>query len=267
MPTDVATGASGEALLRLVVALVALSWVLAFFAELTGEGALFHHHALIEGTIAGAAPPLWLAVPAFLVAWQVMVAAMMVPPSLPAIRLFERSARTVRRPTTALVGFLAAFALMWTVFGLFTFLGDFVLHRVVATTPWLAVRPWLIQAAVFALAGLYQFTPFKRRSLAACRHPVRVFRPDGQVEGSGRVGLIAGLVHAIDCVGASWALMLLMFAAGFADLLWMAALTGLMVYESRGSRGHLAAPLAGVALLALAGAAFALAGVPGWGAT
>jgi predicted metal-binding membrane protein len=46
--------------------------------------------------------------------------------------------------------------------------------------------------------------------------------------------------------------MLLMFAAGVANLWWMAGLTALMVYEKTGRRGRRAVPVAGIALLACA---------------
>ena len=135
-------------------------------AQATGTAAVLHHHALIEG-----GPPLWVAVPLFLVAWQVMVVAMMLPASLPTIRVVEAAMGRLARPRRARAAFLGAFAAIWTVFGLLAFMGDFVLHHVVDATPWLAARPWLIEAGVLALAGGYQFLPIKRRSLAACRHP------------------------------------------------------------------------------------------------
>jgi predicted metal-binding membrane protein len=46
--------------------------------------------------------------------------------------------------------------------------------------------------------------------------------------------------------------MLLMFAAGVANLWWMAGLTALMVYEKTGAGGRRAVPVAGIALLVCA---------------
>ena len=62
----------------------------------------------------------------------------------------------------------------------------------------------------------------------------------------------AGGRHALDCVVSSAPLMLLMFAAGFANLAWMAALTAVMTYEAIGRHGHLVAAAFGSTLLALA---------------
>jgi predicted metal-binding membrane protein len=46
--------------------------------------------------------------------------------------------------------------------------------------------------------------------------------------------------------------MLVMFAAGVANLLWMALLTALMVHEKTRPAGRRAVPVTGVALLAVA---------------
>ena len=150
-----------------------------------------------------------------------MVAAMMLPASLPTIHAVE-AATGVRCLAGAAraAAFLGSFALVWTAFGLVAFLGDVGLHHVVDATPWLAERPWLIEAGVLALAGGYQLVPLKRRSLAACRHPVApCVSPDAVPRR--RVGRL-GLRHGLACLGSSWALMLLMFAEGFASLGWMA---------------------------------------------
>src|SRR5262245_65436737 len=63
-----------------VVVAIAVAWVLAVVAEATGDGAKLHHDALIHGTL-----PTWAALSLFLVAWQAMIAAMMLPSSLPMI--------------------------------------------------------------------------------------------------------------------------------------------------------------------------------------
>ena len=219
----------------ILLAAIATAWVASAVAQWTGEAVLLHHHTLIEH-----GPPLWIAVLLFLVGWQVMIAAMMLPASLPTIRVVD--AAIGRRGT-----FLLAFAAVWSVFGLFAFGGDFVLHHIVDATPWLAARPWLIEAGVLGLAGVYQLSPLKRRSLAACRHPVALLADETHPSSA----FDLGVAHAADCLGSSWALMLLMFAEGFANLWWMAALTGVMVYETTSIHGQRAAVLVGVLLLAL----------------
>lgn len=67
--------------------------------------------------------------------------------------------------------------------------------------------------------------------------------------GAGPVRL--GIDHGLACLGSSWALMLLTFAEGFANLGWMAALTALMVYETTGRHCNRVAVLAGLGLVLL----------------
>jgi len=258
-PEGLVVGRGNSPLLVVVPAVVVGAWLVAGLAQLTGNAGLLHHHALIEG-----GQPLWVALPVFLVSWQVMIAAMMLPASLPAITGFARPSATVSRPRLGLVVFLAAFAGVWTVFGLAAFMGDVGLHTFVDRTPFLAARPWLIEASVLLLAGVYQFMPLKRRGLAACRHPA-IRAADGPPTEPSAARL--GIRHALDCVASSWALMLLMFAAGFANLEWMAALAALMVYETMGRHGQRAASAAGASLLVLAGLVAMTGWVPGFGAT
>ncbi len=221
--------------------LVALAWLALLASQVTGIAPLLHHHALIEN-----GPPAPVALAAFLAGWLVMVAAMMLPASLPTARAVAAGMAHLRRPRLAMAAFAAAFAGVWVLFGIVAFAGDAVLHRIVDATPWLAARPYLVEAGVLALAGVYQWTPLKRRFLLACRHPAtRVASADGRRTGAARLGVR----HGLDCLGSSWALMLLMFAEGFANLWWMAALTAIMTYETSGRRGARLATWAGIALV------------------
>jgi predicted metal-binding membrane protein len=246
---------------RVMVVALAIggAWLIAVLAQLTGNAGALHHHALIEG-----GPPLWVALPLFLVAWQVMIAAMMLPASLPALRVFARASAGLSRPRLAMAAFLFAYAAVWTAYGLAAFLGDVGLHHLVDTTPWLGERPWLIEASVLIVAGAYQFAPLKRQRMAACRHPVTRLVPATEIApGPARLGFR----HALDCVLSTWALMLLMFAAGFANLSWMAALAAVMAYETVGRHGKRAAPLVGILLIGLAGFVALTGWMPGFGAS
>lgn len=220
---------------------IAAAWLVILAAQVSGNAAAFHHHALIEG-----GTPIGLAVPAFLIAWSVMIVAMMWPASLHAVHAFRHASPDLRRPTAAVATFLGMSLIAWLGFGLVAFIGDIGVHRVVDATPWLAARPWLIEAGVLAAAGAYQLLPLKRRYLAACRQPGGGTISDGRI-GTAAIG--SGIRHGLDCLGSAWALMLVMFAGGFASLGLMAALTLLMMYEAIGRHGERAATLAGIALL------------------
>jgi len=221
-----------------VLAIPGAAWLILLLADVTGIAPLLHHHALISP----GGPPLWLGALLFLGGWLVMVAGMMLPASMPAIMLVG---------TRRLAWFLLAYAAIWLVFGLAAFIGDVGVHSFVHATPFLLRQPWLIGAATLTIAGLYQLTPTKHRALDACRHPLGKAHVDG--------GLDAGRRHGIDCLKSSWALMLVMFGAGFAGIGWMLLLTGVMTYEAIGRQGHKVASVFGLALLVLAGISGAIA--------
>jgi predicted metal-binding membrane protein len=227
---------------RVVPVAIAVAWALAIAAEATGHSAQLHHGALIEH-----GPPLPAALALFVIAWQVMVGAMMLPSSLPMVRMFAVTSSGQPEPGKAMAGFLAGYGVVWTAFGALAFCGDLGIHDLVDSSPWLAAHPWLIAGTTLTIAGAFQFTALKDRCLTRCRHPggflVRHYR-----RGAGG-GFRLGGIHGAFCVGCCWALMLVMFGAGVANLWWMAALTALMVYEKTAREGRRAVSPAGVALL------------------
>ncbi len=244
---------------RLPVAIpiaIAVSWGIALAAQLTGWSSLLHHDTLIEGGIL----PFWLAIVVFLVAWQSMIVAMMLPSSIPMVRMFGAMAAQQRRKGEVMAAFLGGYAVVWTLFAAVAFLGDTALHNLADRTPWLLAHPQVIGGGVLALAGLFQFTDLKERCLTECRHPAAFLIPRYQ-RGTAAAYRI-GWAHGLFCLGCCWAMMLLMFAVGVAHLWWMAVLTAIMVYEKVGAHGKRATPIIGVALLVLS--AGVLLQFPGW---
>jgi predicted metal-binding membrane protein len=246
-----ATREDGRRIPPAILAAIALAWVVSIAAQSSGKAVLLNHGHLIEGGPFDAPPPLWLALPLFLVAWQMMVVAMMLPSSLPMIRLFRITSARQPRPGAVRASFLSGYLLVWAAFGAVAFLWDVAIHRLVDRTPWLEAHPWVIAGGALALAGAFQFSALKERCLTECRHP-GVFLLEHYRRGvSGAFRL--GRKHGQFCLGCCWALMLVMFAAGVANLWWMAALGALMFYEKVGRAGDRVTPLAGGALLAMAG--------------
>ena len=96
---------------------------------------------------------------------------MMLPASLPAFGVFAAGSTARNGSRRTWPAFLGGYFATWSVFGALAFTGDLVLHRTVDASPWLTANAWLISATLLATAGAYQFAPWKRRSLAACRHP------------------------------------------------------------------------------------------------
>lgn len=225
-----------------VPAAIAGAWALAVAAQLSGGAGALHHDALIEGSL-----PRWASVALFLVAWQAMLAAMMLPSALPLLRLFARAASGQPRPDAAMAAFIGGYALIWTGFGYVAFVGDVLVHGLVHRQPWLAEHSWLLAGGVLVGAGAFQFTSLKDRCLRVCRNP-GAFLLRFYERGAGGAFRL-GRRHGLFCLGCCWALMLVAFAAGVANLWWMAALTALMVYEKTAPGGARSVPIVGVVLM------------------
>ena len=183
-----------EADLLVWLGVIAAAWIAAYWLEVSGAAHLLHHHTIYHSgrVLAGGL--------ALLGVWQVMTAAMMLPGALPAVRRIPRA--------SAQLVFIAIYAAAWTGFALVAFVGDMTLHALVHGWPVAAQHENLIPVAVLGVAAVYEVTPWKRASLAACRQPLK----------------INGLTSSRDCLVSGWALMLIMFSAGVADLAWMVAL-------------------------------------------
>jgi predicted metal-binding membrane protein len=223
---------------------IGAAWAAAIAAEASGAAGSLHHDTLLEGG-PGFGPALLL----FLVAWQVMVAAMMVPSSLPLVRMYSAASAGAPDRSRSMAAFLGGYAAVWSAFGALAFAGDAGIHALVAASPWVADNDWAIAPSVLLLAGAFQFSSLKDACLRACRHPASFLQR--HYRRGPRGGFVLGARHGAFCVGCCWALMLVMFAAGAASLIWMAALTALMVHEKSQPSGERTVPLTGVVLLAV----------------
>lgn len=149
---------------------------------------------------------VWANLALYLVAWQVHIAAMM----LPLMSLFNQASTGQRHPGLARIGFLGGYLVVWIEFGIVALVGDALLG-------WVAVhggmlRPEWMAGAVLLLAGAFQFSTLKERCLGKCRQP-RVFLLNHYRRGM-LGGLALGARHGAFCVGCCWALMLVMFLVG-----------------------------------------------------
>ena len=232
---------------RPVLLAIAAGWAIALGAQVTGTAGTFHHHGPIEG-----GPPLWAALLLFLFAWQAMVAAMMLPSSLPLIRLFEAASGSQERPGRARAAFLGGYAAVWTGFGAVAFLGDAAVQRTVEAVPWLWERQWVVAASALAVAGAFQFSDLKERCLSKCRHPGPYLL--AHYRRGAAAGFRLGSGHGLFCLGCCWALMLVMFVVGMGNAGWMLALAALMAVEKNLPGGHRVRTPVGLGLIAWAAA-------------
>ena len=205
-------------------------------------------------------PAYWLTM---LLMWWVMMVAMMVPSAAPMILLYARVVRHGQTrgeipgalaPTAA---FAAGYLLCWLGFSAFVTALQFALERsglVDGMMMW--ATDHRLTATLLIVAGLYQLSPLKKACLTQCRSPVEFLARNWRPGRSGAFRL--GILHGAYCLGCCWALMLLLFAAGIMNLVWIAGLAILVLVEKLTPVGAaLAKPLA--ALLIVGGAALFLA--------
>ena len=190
--------------------------------------------------------------------WVLMLAAMMLPTTLPLLDIFRRltARRADRRWLMALViiGYLAA----WGAFGLLAHLADWAVTFAVRQSDWLIAHGWVLGAAVLAIAGLYQFSALKYRCLDKCRAPLGFVVEHWRGAREKWQAFLLGSRHGAFCVGCCWALMLLMFVVGTANIGWMLALGAVMAAEKNLPSGRrFAAPVGAVLLSAAFCAALA----------
>jgi predicted metal-binding membrane protein len=222
---------------------IGAAWAFAIAAELSGAAGSVHHDSLLEGG-PGFGPALLL----FLVAWQVMVAAMMVPSSLPLVRMYAAASAGAPDRSRSLAAFLGGYAAVWSAFGALAFAGDAAIHAGVNASPWIEAHDWAIAPLTLMLAGAFQFSALKEACLRACRHPASFLQR--HYRRGPRGGFELGMRHGAFCLGCCWALMLVMFGVGATSLVWMAVLTMLMVHEKTQPSGASTVPVTGVVLLA-----------------
>ena len=207
--------------------------------------------------------PSWTALDILLMfgMWSAMMAAMMVPGSGPVVGAFATINRSRRERGAAYVPtaiFLSGYLAVWAVFSALAVFLQWALQAGGLLTTMMQSGSLRLSAALFFVAGLYQFSPLKERCLDYCRSP------DGFILSEWRDGsfgaFVMGWRHGLFCLGCCAALMLLLFAVAVMDLRWVAALTILVTAEKLlpGARFWRAA--LGVALL-VAGAAFAVSAV------
>jgi predicted metal-binding membrane protein len=189
--------------------------------------------------------------------WAAMVLAMMLPSAGPMILTYAQIADTAARKGERIVSpfmIAAGYSVVWLGFALAATLAQFVFTRAALLDTAMASASALFSGAIFIGAGLYQFSALKRACLTQCRQPFPFFFAHWETSPRGvfRLGLRQGLY----CLGCCWAMMLVMFAIGVMNVIWMVALGMLMTLEKIGSGNRLTYGL-GAALIAI-GLAFVL---------
>jgi predicted metal-binding membrane protein len=230
--------------------LVVLAWLALFLWELSPHGRYLDHGKWTElgvgAWLCRAVPAGAVIVPALLYAlgWVLMIAAMMLPTTMPLLRIFARVTEARPNRATLLALVIAGYLLVWLAFGLAAHVVDYGLHALAAGLPWLHLNGWLVGATVLAMAGVFQFSRLKYACLDKCRTPFSFVNEHWRGPMALRQSFRLGLHHGLFCVGCCWAIMLLMFVVGTGSVGWMLALGAIMAVEKNASWGrNLSVPL------------------------
>ena len=182
--------------------------------------------ALCRPMVAGG----WSELALVLAMWVAMTLAMMLPTAGPMILTYAEIADTAarqREPVASPLVLTAGYVAVWLGFAVAATALQAALTQTVVldagrTSAWLA-------GAILIGAGLYQFSALKHACLTLCQRPFPFFFANWTAQPSGvfRLGLRQGLY----CLGCCWALMLVMFAAGAMNVVWMALLGIVMTIE------------------------------------
>ena len=174
----------------------------------------------------------------FLGVWVAMMAAMMLPSTVPAAVVVAHASRAL--PTAIFgVGYLA----VWTAFGVVAY----ALFRAVTSLDpgrlaWDQDGPYAA-GAVIVLAGIYELTPLKEQLLRRCRIP----HDRGE---RGAVG--AGVENGLYCVGCCLGLMAVLFALGVMSVFWMVVIAAVIFVEKVFLNGPRPGRAVGIGLILLA---------------
>ncbi len=166
------------------------------------------------------------------VMWTVMMVAMMVPAAAPTVLMFARMNRARRgkaNPHHETASFVAGYLALWTGYSLAASLLQWGLHSADLISASMSFSSEILSGGVLIGAGIYQWTPLKNACLSHCRTPLSFLMTRWR-DGAGGA-LRMGLEHGTHCVLCCWMLMLLLLVAGLMNLLWMGAITALVLIE------------------------------------
>lgn len=182
------------------------------------------------------------------------MAAMMLPSAAPMILCFAALNRR-RSEGARTLTFVAAYLTLWMAFSAAAAVAQWALQAAGLVSPMIVSRSSLLSGTLLLIAGVFQFSPLKHSCLRACRSPI------GFLMGDWHNGLWGawqtGIRHGLYCLGCCWALMALLFVGGVMNLLWIAALTGLVAIEKLAPKGEAATKMMGYVMIG--------AGIAIWG--
>ncbi len=183
--------------------------------------------------------------------WVAMSVAMMLPTAIPMISAYVQICQTATVKSIITVSPLVLIGGYLSVWLVFSISAAFIQVTLVRLSLMYSISPATYQAAASAVligAGIYQFSNLKHACLTKCRAPLNFFIANWSDRP--REIFRHGLQQGLFCLGCCWALMLVMFVTGVMNIMWMVALTALMVTEKIIPKPDVLRRITGFALIA-----------------
>ncbi len=180
--------------------------------------------------------------------WAVMMAAMMLPTMVPTLRSYEDLMVSANGTRIGWLGVLLGYSIVWIGFALFITVVQMGLLSLNIVDMMGRAKSLWVSAALLMLAGAFQFTRAKEVCHGVCHSPMSYFLGHWKtgLNGGVRMGISLGAY----CVGCCWLFMVLGFAGGVMNFLWMGLATLMMVLEKLPQLGHfLVKPLGSILIL------------------
>ena len=179
--------------------------------------------------------------------WAIMMAAMMLPTMVPTLRSYENLMVSANGTRVGWLGVLLGYSIVWVLFSIIiSFTQLVLLYLNVVDMMGKAHSIWL-SAGLLIVAGAFQFTRAKEVCHGICHSPMSYFIGHWRVGFAG--GLRMGLGLGAYCVGCCWLFMVLGFAGGVMNFLWMGLATLMMVLEKLPQLGHFLVKPLGILLI------------------
>jgi predicted metal-binding membrane protein len=184
--------------------------------------ALIAASAVAWAALAAYEPPMGFL--GLILAWTLMMAAMMLP-SIAPLWLLYRGSR---------VGMAVGYLAVWSLVGVVPYL---VMERAMS----------MAVPVVLGVAGVYELSPLKSACLRRCRNPAAFLMEHYR---SGAVRL--GVEHGLWCLGCCVGLMAILVLAASMQLVWAMVIAGAVFVQKVLPRGEVSARLIGIGLLVAA---------------
>jgi predicted metal-binding membrane protein len=199
-----------------------------------------------------------IAISLFTVIWTAGMAAMMFPAISPMVLFYNRLIKTnnngesITAVVTAkeksypfkIILFVSSYLAVWALTGMTLLLAwSIPMNNIFLMGNETKQLEEILYGIVLIIAGVYQFSPLKKKCLGYCESPMSFFMRRWR---NGAIGAVKmGTYHGLYCLGCCWAYFLLMIALGWMNLLWMGLFAGIIFGEKVWSKGILVARVAG----------------------